>query len=99
MIYPETINNLIECCKKLPGIGAKVASQIILDMKGGLSSELFNNEEIQKKVALNKEQEDAKNVLKALGFKVKDIDDALAKLPVNLTASDYINECLKRLGK
>ena len=29
MIYPETINNLIECYKKLPGIGEKRAQDII----------------------------------------------------------------------
>lgn len=30
MIYPETINNLIECCKKLPGIGEKSAERMAL---------------------------------------------------------------------
>ena len=92
--------NDIKSLKKLPGIGPKAAAQIILDMKGSLSASLLqNNTDVTKKIKLNKEQEDAKNVLRALGFKAKDIDEALAKLPVNLTASDYINECLKRLGK
>lgn len=30
MIYPETINNLIECFKKLPGIGEKSAERMAL---------------------------------------------------------------------
>lgn len=30
MLYPETINNLIECCKKLPGIGEKSAERMAL---------------------------------------------------------------------
>ncbi len=30
MIYPETINNLIECFKKLPGIGEKTAERMAL---------------------------------------------------------------------
>ena len=30
MIYPETINNLIECYKKLPGIGEKTAERMAL---------------------------------------------------------------------
>lgn len=30
MIYPETINNLIECYKKLPGIGEKSAERMAL---------------------------------------------------------------------
>ena len=93
-------NNDIKSLKKLPGIGPKAAAQIILDMKGSLSASLLPaNTETTKKVKLNKEQEDAKNVLKALGFKAKDIDDVLEKLPEVLTASEYINESLKRLGK
>ena len=35
MNYPETIRNLIECFKKLPGIGEKTAERLalsILDM-------------------------------------------------------------------
>ena len=92
--------NDIKSLKKLPGIGPKAAAQIILDMKGSLSASLLqNNTDVTKKIKLNKEQEDAKNVLKALGFKAKDIDDVLEKLPEVLTASEYINESLKRLGK
>lgn len=92
--------NDIKSLKKLPGIGPKAAAQIILDMKGSLSASLLqNNTDATKKIKLNKEQEDAKNVLKALGFKAKDIDEVLEKLPVVLTASEYINEALKRLGK
>ena len=91
--------NDVKSLKKLPGIGSKVASQIILDMKGSLSTSVLTSEETVKKVKLNSEQEAAKNVLKALGFKAKEIDDVLAKLPEILTASEYINECLKRLGK
>lgn len=30
MIYPETINNLIECYKKLPGVGEKSAERMAL---------------------------------------------------------------------
>ena len=92
--------NDIKSLKKLPGIGPKAAAQIILDMKGSLSASLLqNNTDVTKKIKLNKEQEDAKNVFKAFGFKAKDIDDVLEKLPEVLTASEYINESLKRLGK
>lgn len=30
MLYPETINNLIECYKKLPGVGEKTAERMAL---------------------------------------------------------------------
>lgn len=94
MIALEDVKSL----KKLPGIGPKAAAQIILDLKGSLAKDLNENAQT-KKVVLNKEQEDAKNVLKSLGFKVKEIEEVLEKLPTVLTASDYVNEVLRRLGK
>ena len=93
MITHEDIKSL----KKLSGIGPKAAGQIILDLKGSLK--LSSLDIISPTKKLNKEQEDAKNVLKTLGFKPKDIDDILAKLPDVLSADEYVNEILKRLGK
>ena len=88
----------LKALKKLPGIGPKAAAQIILDMKGSIqtsSLDVISSPSIK----LNKEQEDAKSVLKTLGFKAKDIDEVLNKLPVTLSASDYVNEVLRRIGK
>ena len=82
--------------KKLPGIGAKAAAQIILDLKGSLKQSSLSS--IESKTKFNKEQEDAISVLKSLGFKGKDIEDILNKLPEVLSASEYVNEVLKRLG-
>lgn len=93
MVLKEDIKSL----KKLSGVGPKAAGQIILDLKGSLKSSSFDVIDSPKK--LNKEQEDAKNVLKSLGFKPKDIDEVLLKLPEVLSASEYVNEILKRLGK
>ena len=87
----------LKALKKLPGIGPKAAAQIILDMKGSIqtsSLDVISSPSIK----LNKEQEDAKSVLKTLGFKAKDIDEVLNKLPVTLSASDYVNEVLRRIG-
>lgn len=57
--------------KKLPGIGPKAASQIILDLKGKLL--------VQEKGKAQKSAvyEEVKAALKTLGFKAKEIDDAL----------------------
>lgn len=90
-------NDDVKSLKKLPGIGPKAAAQIILDMKGSLKRSVIGETEVHP--SLNREQEDAKNVLKTLGFKSKDIEDVLSKLPSVLSASDYVNEALKRLGK
>ena len=91
-------NNDIKSLKKLPNIGPKAAAQIILDMKGSLKTYDINNVD-SKKTKLSKEQEDAKDILKSLGFKVKDIEDILSKLPEGLSVDVYTTECLKRIGK
>lgn len=75
--------------KKLPGVGSKAASQIILDLKG----KLVRNEED----SLNKEQEEATLALKSLGFKTKEIQDVLKKLPSSLSVEELIRESLRRL--
>lgn len=90
------INEDIKGLKKLSGIGPKAAGQIILDLKGSLKQSSLSS--IESKTKFNKEQEYALSVLKSLGFKGKDIEDILNKLPEVLSASEYVNEVLKRLG-
>ena len=90
------INEDTKGLKKLSGIGPKAAGQIILDLKGSLKQSSLSS--IESKTKFNKEQEDALSVLKSLGFKGKDIEDILNKLPEVLSASEYVNEVLKRLG-
>ena len=63
-----------------------------------LDSNFFNMTVYESLTKFNKEQEDALSVLKSLGFKGKDIEDILNKLPEVLSASEYVNEVLKRLG-
>lgn len=58
--------------KKLPGIGAKAASQIILDLKGRLTGISSKKED--------KKYDEAKEALKTLGYKSKDIDAVLASI-------------------
>lgn len=72
--------------KKLPGIGPKAASQIILDLKGHL--------ELTDEKGDPKRFDEVKEALKNLGFKNKEIDDALAKI----TEPDLSNEAILRLA-
>lgn len=82
--------NNITFLKKLPGIGAKAASQIILDLKGQLTSSKADVHQY----------EQVRAALKGLGFKVKEIEDALARINIpNGTNEMILKEALRRLRK
>ena len=77
--------------KKLPGIGAKAAAQIILDLKG----EVQVND--PKELGLSNDALDAKEGLKALGFKASQIDEAFKKIDLTKDSSTIIRDALKVL--
>lgn len=79
----------ISFLKKLPGIGARAANQIILDLKGKLDSHKSNP---------NYEQ--VKKALLSLGFKAKEINKALGEISLPRGSKEEIlKEALKRLHK
>ena len=91
-LFNAIASNNIAYLKKLPGIGAKAAAQIILDLKGQLT------ESDQK--GNPKQYEEVRSALKNLGFKVKIIDEVLSQINiVNGTNEEIMREALKRLRK
>ena len=92
---PENLYNAIRSnntsyLKKLPGIGAKAASQIILDLKGSLT--------FGKAKADPHQYDEVREGLKVLKFKVKDIDEALSKINLPEASNEEIlREALKIL--
>lgn len=83
--------NNVAFLKKLPGIGSKAANQIILDLKGQLAN--------ASKADIH-QYEQVRAALKGLGFKVKEIDDALAKVSIpNGTNEEILKEALRKLRK
>lgn len=82
--------------KKLPGIGAKSASQIILDLKGKL---VVETSEVQN-IVTNKDLDDTREALKGLGFKTSDIDSVLKVVgQEKLTSQQYLKKALQLLRK
>lgn len=83
--------NNITFLKKLPGIGAKAAAQIILDLKGALSDGSKGNPE---------QYEEVREALKGLGFRVAEIDRVLMAInEVNATSEDILRLALAKLRK
>ena len=94
----ETILNAIETgdvalIKSLPGIGAKTASQIVLDLKGKLVQVSAN------KVSIEQEAKDAIDALKALGYKPNELSGVEKLFGANpgKSADEYVKMGLKHL--
>lgn len=96
----EAIINAIESgdaafMRHLPGIGAKTASQIILDLKGKLVS-VDNNQ----KVECKEEMQDVIEALKALGYKMKEITPVINQIQnEDLSVDGYVRKALSLLLK
>jgi len=83
-------NNDINYIRTMPGIGAKTASQIILDLKGKL---VQNNEEQE-----DDRFKDVYDALKALGYKPQEIRPVLKKMRSEEGSTDeLIKKALKQL--
>jgi len=83
-------SNNVAYLKKLPGIGPKAASQIILDLKGQLTGNKGNP----------KQYEEVYDALKSLGFKGAEIDRVLSTInEPNLSTEEVLRIALTRLKK
>lgn len=76
--------------KKFPKIGDKVARQIILDLKGKLTSSATNNSLVSSELT---------EALKSLGYKASDINKVVKKVDSSLDLEDQIKDALKLLLK
>ena len=105
MLGATTPNNLITAIelgnvaflKKLPTIGPKAASQIILDLKGRLVHDDKNNSSAKKSEVYS----DVYDALRQFGFKVTEIDSVINKI-TNIEQKEtktIIKECLQMLRK
>ncbi len=87
-------NNDASALKKLPGIGPKAASQIVLDLKGKLvESEIIES--------INTELQDAIDALKALGYKNNELLSVKKELQtqINKKCDEYVRLGLSLLLK
>ena len=98
------ISNDVSTLKKLPGIGAKTAARIILELKDKMKTdeaiENSKNEEIKEAISLDNKAGDALEALCVLGYTRKDVEKALSKIDTNkLTVEEIIKQGLKVLGR
>ena len=75
---------------RFPKIGDKVAKQIILDLKGKLTSQID---------LFTSDSKELIEVLESLGYKSNDIKKIITKIDNSLSIENQIKEALKLLGK
>lgn len=82
-------NQDVDFIQNIPGIGERAANQILLDLKGYIAKSNKEN---------SKQYSEAKEALKALKWKAKDIDRVLSQIYIpNATTQDIILEASRRL--
>lgn len=96
------ITDNVEKIKELPGIGAKSAQRIILELKDKLKTAQKENEEETTKE--NKENNDDKineavSALQVLGYSKKEINEAMEKVDKTLSVEDIIRKGLSNLAR
>ena len=103
------ISNDINTLKKLPGIGAKTAQRIVLELKDKLKKErqieelsIASSKSIDIKKAIEKDSkvEEAFTALQVLGYNSKEIEKAMEKINTeDLSLEEIIKAGLKELAK
>lgn len=94
------ITDNVSLLKKLPGIGAKTAQRIILELKDKIKSneEMEQEKVIEEKSKRNEKAQDAIDALQVLGYNIKSIEAVLAKIDTeNLQVEEIIKQGLKLL--
>ena len=87
----------VSAVQRIPGIGKKTASRIILELKGSLDDGLVSLFEEASSVE-NKALADAREDLLAMGFTGTEIDLALKDAPADAPERALLQYALKKLG-
>ena len=96
------ISNDIKKLTKIPGIGAKTAQRIVLELKDKLKAEEKIEEDFEFEEILETDEnaEEAIAALQILGYNKKEIEKALIGIEINnFTTEEIIKIALKNLSK
>ena len=99
------ITNDVNTLKKLPGIGAKSAQRVILELKDKLKTEeaeakIETSKEIQVAIKEDDKVQEAMSALQVLGYSKKEIEVAMQNIDTSaLSVEDIIRKGLNNLAR
>lgn len=96
------ISNDVSKLVKIPGVGAKTAARIVLELKDKLKTEqaIQNTQEIKTAIKEDDKTSEAISALQVLGYSRKEIEKAFEKIEIDtLGLEDIIRKALAVLGK
>lgn len=97
------ISNDVAKLKQLPGIGAKTAQRLILELKDKLKNEEMQDEvgeQLQESFINNEVYKETVSALQVLGYSKKEIEKALEKVDKeNISVEDMIRKALTNLAR
>ena len=98
------ITNDLKTLTKIPGIGAKSAQRIVLELKDKLKTEkavdTSENSEIAESIEKDNKLEDAVSALQVLGYNRKEIEKVFEKVEISqISVEDLIKKGLQLLGR
>lgn len=96
------ITDDVTTLKKLPGIGAKTAQRIILELRDKIKTQEATEQEneIKQKTEVSDSAKDAIEALQVLGYTRREVEEAISKIGESyLTTEEIIKQGLKYLGR
>lgn len=98
------ITNDLKTLTKIPGVGAKSAQRIVLELKDKLKTEKAvntnENSEIAQSIEKDNKLEDAVSALQVLGYNRKEIEKVFEKVEISeFSVEDLIKKGLQLLGR
>ena len=91
------ITNDAKALTKAPGVGAKMAQRIILELKDKLKNEQILPEEIAEEISITDNQSEAVSALMVLGYSQNDAKRAVSASDASLPTEEIVKQALANL--
>lgn len=97
------VSNDVSVLTQIPGIGAKTAARIVLELKDRMKTQeaiIKDNKEVQDEIVIENNKQEVVMALKVLGYNKLEIDKVIEGIDTkNISIEDAIRKALSYLSK